>query len=295
MLAKRTDLALEAREQWQESAENTGRLSGVRAKTSRQEGCPVTKVEILNDRGAKALGKPCGRYFSVDLKECLHRRDFDRAVRVVGRQLRLLTPREGSLLIVGLGNAAMTPDAIGPLTAQHLLVTRHLISALPEQFGAFRDVAVLTPGVLGSTGIETAEAVRSLAAQLCPAAVIAVDALASRRMSRLCTTVQISDSGIVPGSGVGNHRHALNKEALGVPVIALGVPTVVDAATVAADLLEENGITEISPERLQKGSNVFVTPRDIDAQVRQIGKILGYAINWAFQELEMDEITTLLS
>ncbi|MBQ2738851.1 MAG: GPR endopeptidase [Oscillibacter sp.] len=295
MLAKRTDLALEARELWQESAENTGRLSGVRAKTSRQEGCPVTKVEILNDRGAKALGKPCGRYFSVDLKECLHRRDFDRAVRVVGRQLRLLTPREGSLLIVGLGNAAMTPDAIGPLTAQHLLVTRHLISALPEQFGAFRDVAVLTPGVLGSTGIETAEAVRSLAAQLCPAAVIAVDALASRRMSRLCTTVQISDSGIVPGSGVGNHRHALNKEALGVPVIALGVPTVVDAATVAADLLEENGITEISPERLQKGSNVFVTPRDIDAQVRQIGKILGYAINWAFQELEMDEITTLLS
>ena len=295
MLAKRTDLALEARELWQESAENTGRLSGVRAKTSRQEGCPVTKVEILNDRGAKALGKPCGRYFSVDLKECLHRRDFDRAVRVVGRQLRLLTPREGSLLIVGLGNAAMTPDAIGPLTAQHLLVTRHLISALPEQFGAFRDVAVLTPGVLGSTGIETAEAVRSLAAQLRPAAVIAVDALASRRMSRLCTTVQISDSGIVPGSGVGNHRHALNKEALGVPVIALGVPTVVDAATVAADLLEENGITEISPERLQKGSNVFVTPRDIDAQVRQIGKILGYAINWAFQELEMDEITTLLS
>ena len=170
MLAKRTDLALEARELWQESAENTGRLSGVRAKTSRQEGCPVTTVEILNDRGAKALGKPCGRYFSVDLKECLHRRDFDRAVRVVGRQLRLLTPREGSLLIVGLGNAAMTPDAIGPLTAQHLLVTRHLISALPEQFGAFRDVAVLTPGVLGSTGIETAEAVRSLAAQLCPAA-----------------------------------------------------------------------------------------------------------------------------
>ena len=295
MLAKRTDLALEARELWQESAENTGRLSGVRAKTSRQEGGPVTKVEILNDRGAKALGKPCGRYFSVDLKECLHRRDFDRAVRVVGRQLRLLTPREGSLLIVGLGNAAMTPDAIGPLTAQHLLVTRHLISALPEQFGAFRDVAVLTPGVLGSTGIETAEAVRSLAAQLRPAAVIAVDALASRRMSRLCTTVQISDSGIVPGSGVGNHRHALNKETLGVPVIALGVPTVVDAATVAADLLEENGITEISPERLQKGSNVFVTPRDIDAQVRQIGKILGYAINWAFQELEMDEITTLLS
>lgn len=295
MLAKRTDLALEARELWQESAENTGRLSGVRAKTSRQEGCPVTKVEILNDRGAKALGKPCGRYFSVDLKECLHRRDFDRAVRVVGRQLRLLTPREGSLLIAGLGNAAMTPDAIGPLTAQHLLVTRHLISALPEQFGAFRDVAVLTPGVLGSTGIETAEAVRSLAAQLRPAAVIAVDALASRRMSRLCTTVQISDSGIVPGSGVGNHRHALNKETLGVPVIALGVPTVVDAATVAADLLEENGITEISPERLQKGSNVFVTPRDIDAQVRQIGKILGYAINWAFQELEMDEITTLLS
>ena len=114
-------------------------------------------------------------------------------------------------------------------------------------------------------------------------------------MSRLCTTVQISDSGIVPGSGVGNHRHALNKEALGVPVIALGVPTVVDAATVAADLLEENGITEISPERLQKGSNVFVTPRDIDAQVRDLAKVIGYGINWALQDLEIEEINALLS
>jgi len=295
MLTKRTDLAMEARELWQESAEKTSRLTGVRARTVRQEGCSVTKVEILNERGAEALGKPVGRYLTVDLAGCIQTRRFDRCVRVVGRQLRLLLPDEGNLLVVGLGNAAMTPDAIGPTALSHLLVTRHLISTLPEHFGAFRGVAALSPGVLGDTGVETAEAVRALTEQLRPAAVIVIDALAARKMSRVCTTVQLSDSGIVPGSGVGNHRHPLNRETLGVPVIAVGIPTVVDAATVAADLLEENGISDIDPDRLKSGNGVFVTPRDIDRQVRELGKIAGYAINWAVQDLDIDEITALLA
>ena len=297
MHPKRTDLALEAREIWQESSAKTSRLPGVRARTQKQEGYAVTKVEILSDRGAQALGKPVGQYLTVDLTAYTQRRDgfFDRAVRVVGRQLRTLLPEKGTILVVGLGNEQMTPDAIGPLSLRHLLVTRHLISALPQHFGSFRGVAALAPGVLGSTGVETAESVSALTSQLHPAAVIVIDALAARRMGRVCTTVQLSDTGIIPGSGVGNHRHPLNQETLGIPVLSIGVPTVVDAATVAADLLEESGVADIDPERLRKGDACFVTPKDIDAQVRDLSKVVGYAIDWAVQDLEIEEITALLS
>jgi spore protease len=150
--------------------------------------------------------------------------------------------------------------------------------------------------VLGTTGLESAEAVKGLAGQVQPSAVIAVDALASRRTGRVCNTVQIADSGIVPGSGIGNSRAALNRETLGVPVISIGVPTVVDTATLAADLLEEAGITEIDEERLRAGrQNLTVTPRDIDAQVRDLSKVIGYGINWALQDLEIEEINALLS
>lgn len=297
MFQKRTDLALEARELWQESAQKTSRLPGVRAKTAKQEGYTVTKVEVLSSRGAQALGKPVGRYFTVDLSPARERKEgfFDRAVRVVGRQLRSLLPEKGPLLVVGLGNEQMTPDAVGPLSLRHLLVTRHLISALPEHFGSFRGVAALAPGVLGTTGVETAEAVSALTAQLRPAAVIVIDALAARRMGRVCATVQLADSGLVPGSGVGNHRQALTRETLGVPVISIGVPTVVDAATIAADLLEESGIPDVDAGRLRQGDSFFVTPKDIDQQVRDLAKIVGYAIDWAVQDLEIEEITALLS
>ena len=297
MTQKRTDLALEAQELWQESSEKTSRLTGVRARTKKQEGCAVTTVEVLNEKGAAALGKPVGRYLTVDLSAYPRRQAgfFDRAVRVVGRQLRQLLPEKGPLLVAGLGNGRMTPDAVGPLALEHLLVTRHLLSALPEHFGSFRSVAALAPGVLGDTGVETAEAVGSLCRQVSPAAVIVIDALAARRMARVCATIQIADSGIVPGSGVGNHRHPLNRETLGVPVISLGVPTVVDAATIAADLLEEQGVMDIDPERLRTGDSFFVTPRDIDQQVRDLAKVVGYAINWAVQGLEIEEITALLS
>ena len=137
---------------------------------------------------------------------------------------------------------------------------------------------------------------RGLAAEVKPACVIAVDALASRRTGRVCAAVQLSDTGIIPGSGVGNHRHPLNAETLGVPVIAIGVPTVVDSATLAADLLEESGITDYDAEALQKSrQNLMVTPRDIDQQVRDLGKVIGYGINWALQDLEIDEMNALLS
>ena len=298
MFAKRTDLALEARELWQESAEKTTRLSGVKATKQRAEGYPVTRVDILDERGEKALGKPRGTYRTIDLTAFWQRKSdfFERAVRAVGGQLKELLPGEGTVLVIGLGNGAMTPDAVGPLAADSVLVTRHLIAAMPRHFSGFRPVAVFRTGVLGTTGVESAESVRGLAAEVKPACVIAVDALASRRTGRVCAAVQLSDTGIIPGSGVGNHRSPLNAGTLGVPVIAIGVPTVVDSATLAADLLEESGVTDYDAEALQKSrQNLMVTPRDIDQQVRDLGKVIGYGINWALQDLEIDEMNALLS
>ena len=298
MFAKRTDLALEAREIWQESAEKTTRLAGVKATKQRQEGYPVTRVDILDGQGEAALGKPQGSYLTIDLTTFWQRKAdfFERAVRAVGSQLKTLLPPEGPALVIGLGNDAMTPDAVGPLAVDSVLVTRHLIAAMPKHFSGFRPVAVQRTGVLGTTGVESAEAVRGLVAEVQPALVIAVDALASRRVGRVCATVQLSDTGIIPGSGVGNHRSALNRETLGVPVFAVGIPTVVDAATLAADLMEEAGIADIDEDKLRGNQqNLMVTPRDIDAQVRDLAKVVGYGINWALQDLEIEEINALLS
>ena len=299
MFQKRTDLALEARELWQESAEKNTRLGGVKATKSRLEGYPLTRVDVLDARGEQALGKPQGSYRTLDLTAFWQRKNgfFDRAVRALGMQLRELLPEEkGPALIVGLGNRAMTPDAIGPLSADSVLVTRHLIAAMPKHFSGFRPVSVFRTGVLGTTGVESAEAVRGLAAEVHPSVIIAVDALASRRTGRVCATVQLSDTGIAPGSGVGNHRAALNAETLGVPVLAIGVPTVVDAATLAADLLEESGAAPPDMEALQKSQqNLMVTPGDIDQKVRDLAKVVGYGINWALQDLEIEEISALLS
>ena len=298
MFAKRTDLALEARELWQESTEKTTRLSGVKATKSKEEGYPVTRVDILDQRGEEALGKPRGTYLTIDLSSFWQRKAdfFERAVRVVGSHLKAMIPEEGPVLVVGLGNAAMTPDAVGPLAADSVLVTRHLISASPKHFAGFRPVAVFRAGVLGSTGVEPAESVRGLVEQVKPALVIAIDALAARRVGRMCATVQLSDTGIVPGSGVGNHRSALDRESLGVPVFAIGVPTVVDAATLAADLLEEAGIAELDETRLRQGKTpLTVTTRDVDQQVRELSRVVGYGVNWALQDLEIEEINALLA
>ncbi|MBQ9492133.1 MAG: GPR endopeptidase [Oscillibacter sp.] len=298
MLTRRTDLALEAFELWRESAEATTRLTGVRSRERASDGYPVTKVEILNRRGEAALGRPVGTYVTIDLSAYWKRTPdfFPRAVRATGRALKAMLPRtDGAVLVVALGNADMTPDSVGPLAAQSVLVTRHLIADMPRQFAGFRPVAAFRTGVLGATGVETAEAVRGLAERIRPALVIAIDALASRRGARLCNTVQLSDTGILPGSGVGNHRSALDRKSLGVPVLAIGVPTVVDAVTLAADLLEEHGQT-LNETALRTGhGGLMVTPQDIDAKVRELAKVVGYGVNWALQDLEVEDISSLLA
>ncbi|MCI9186718.1 MAG: GPR endopeptidase [Oscillospiraceae bacterium] len=291
---RRTDLALEAQELWQESAGEQTQLKGVQARDSRQEGYAVTTVRILDQEGAQALGKPAGTYVTLTVDGLARREEdaFGRAVRAVAAELtQLLAGLEGPVLVACLGNRAVTPDAVGPKVHDHLLITRHLVDQAPEHFGAFRPVASVAAGVLGTTGVESGELVGALTGRLKPVCIIAVDALASRSLDRLCRTIQLADTGIAPGSGVGNHRHALDRESLGVPVIAIGVPTVVDGATLAADLL---GTADLPP--LGREGEMLVTPKDIDSQVNDLAKVIGYGITLALQPgLTLEDMELLMS
>ena len=301
MLKRRTDLAVEATQLWQEQAGETTQLRGVQARDSVREGYKVTTVRILDESGAQALGKPVGTYITVELDGLLRREEdaFPRAARALAAELRgLLDLKEGDAVrVAGLGNRAITPDGIGPKAADYTLVTRHLVEQVPEQFGAFRPVSALAAGVLGTTGMESGELISAVVEKTRPACVLAVDALASRSLRRVGRTVQLSDTGIVPGSGVGNHRMALNRETLGVPVIAIGVPTVVDAATLACDLLSEAGREDLDPAALSgAGENLIVTPREVDTQVGDLAKVIGYGIDLALQSgLDVADIDLLLS
>lgn len=299
MLQRRTDLALEAREIWAESAQE--RIEGVEAVESTREGYPVTTVHITSKQGAHALGKPVGTYITLELAGLRRREEdaFPRAARALAEELKRLLPMKkgAGVLVVGLGNQAITPDNIGPGAVRHTLATRHLVEQVPEHFGHFRPVAALAAGVLASTGVESGELVRAVTDKIKPACVIAIDALASRSLKRVCTTIQLADTGITPGSGVGNHRAALNRETLGVPVVALGVPTVVDVATLCADVLAEAGKGDLEPEALcGAGSGLMVTPRDIDQSAADLAKVIGFGVNLALQDgLSVEDIEMFLS
>ena len=299
MEKRRTDLAVEAAQLWQEGG--AGELRGVEQEESTREGYPVTTVRIVDEEGAKAIGKPVGTYVTITLDGLARREEdaFGRAARAVAAELAALLklPEGAPALVVGLGNRAITPDNIGPAAADHTMVTRHLVEQVPEHFGSFRPVAALAAGVLGTTGVESGELVKAVTEKIRPSCVIAVDALASRSLSRVCNTIQLADTGITPGSGVGNARAALDRRSLGVPVIAVGVPTVVDGATLAADLLAEAGQADLDPQALQgAGEGVLVTPRDIDAKVTDLAKVVGFGINLALQPgLTVEDVELFLS
>lgn len=282
-MAIRTDLALEANELWQASAQKTTQLSGVISREQRKPGLKLTSVRITNAQGAQALGKPVGTYLTLELEDDYR---FSRAVRTLAGALTdmLRLTEKTSVLVVGLGNPAVTPDALGPGVLPQLLLTRHLIAHLPEHFGSYRSVSAIAPGVLGTTGMESAEIVRGTVERTRPDRVLVIDALASRSVDRLCRTVQLADTGIVPGSGVKNHRAALNQACLGVPVLAVGVPTVVDAATIAEDL------TGAPAPHDARHAGLIVTPREIDRQLREIAKLLAYGINAALHPNVSTEI-----
>ena len=295
----RTDLALEAEALWRETQCADAAPAGVRAR-SEQKGCfTVTTVEVLDGRGEAALGKPAGTYVTVELDALIRREEnaFPAACALLSDTLRSLLPLapEDACLVVGLGNRAITPDAVGPDAVDCVMVTRHLTEQLPEEFGGFRPVSAVCSGVLGTTGIESSALVRAVAEAVRPAAVVAIDALASRDPDRLCRTVQVADTGIVPGSGVGNARQALNHDTLGIPVIAVGVPTVVDAATLTMDLAARAGLSP-DPSSFGDAGGMIVTPREIDKNVRDIAKLIGYALNLALHDgLTIEDVDMFLS
>ena len=284
MTLSRTDLAVETAEELSSSRDIFSPGTGITRTESLHCGCPVTRIRVATDAGAALLGRPPGAYVTVDLRPLLSRQEplLPRAAACLSRELRaLLPPGEGTALVVGLGNSAMTPDAVGTAALEHLLVTRHLLQAMPRQFAGLRPVASLRPGVLSATGVETLELIRGAAAHIRPAVVIVIDALAARSRHRLCATVQLSDTGLTPGSGVGNHRKAVNARTLRLPVVAVGVPTVIDGAALCGD-------EDAAP------SGLFVTPQDIDRRIRDMGALLGTAITLALQPTAAD-VTALLS
>lgn len=293
---KRTDLALEAHELWRGAAGKT-ELEGASVSERCDCGYRASVVEITGDGASRELGKPKGTYVTLDLSPYWDREEdaLERAARAVGAELRELIGEKGarSALVVGLGNRAMTPDAIGPQAARHVLVTRHL--AGEGAFSSLASVSVLVPGVLGSTGIEALELIRGAVRAVEPDTVIVIDALASRSAQRVCASVQLSDSGIVPGSGVGNARRAIDRVALGVDVISVGVPTVVDARTLALDLLEESGAAGIDEKALRGlKAGLTVTPRDIDAQIRELARIVGYGVDLALHPIDYASLCALM-
>lgn len=259
------------------------REHGIIAENGELDGLELFSVEILSSEGAALLGKPVGKYYTLSLGAHypLSAETLSCSVNATAKLIKKCAPglnKNCSVLIAALGNPDITPDAIGPLTAANVLVTAHLKKRAIEGFEDFSSVYLCRTGVLGTTGMESAAQIRGLCDRIRPGLVIAVDALAGTEVSRLCRSVQICDSGISPGSGVGNDREELSRESLGVPVIAIGVPTVIDASALSG----QEGV-----------EHMFVTPRDIDFLVRSAGKILGYGINMAlhpglnFEDMEM--------
>lgn len=275
--AIRTDLALEARELSLGKGEE---VEGVSYKKEDKDGCVVHFMDVMNQTGANNIGKPIGKYCTIEIAELVRRESesFEKSVNAIANEITSIMPQSkgGCVLIVGLGNRDITPDAIGPYAAENTIVTRHLKEHMPKDFEAFSPVAVICPGVLGTSGIESASYIKSICDSLKPESVIVVDALAARSLDRLCRTVQITDTGITPGSGVGNSRSAVNAETLGVPVIAIGVPTVVDIRTILADMN--------TPAPEDKYIEMIVTPRTIDSEASGAGKLVGYAINVALHK-----------
>ena len=279
-----TDLALEAREL---ASAGAGVIDGVSSVKRDIGGFSITEITIENEKGSRTLEKPCGKYVTIELPE---EAEENKAIGIISQEvLRILPKGCKKVLVIGLGNENVTPDALGPEVVKSIVVTRHLKSDMEDIFekNAVSTVSALAPGVMGQTGIESAEIIRSLMACIKPDAVISVDALCARRLSRLARTVQITDTGIKPGSGIGNTRAELSKKTLGVPVIAIGMPTVVSATTLTADVMavlsgeeeKRNDIYRAVEEKM--GLELFVTPKEIDGVVRDCGRILAMAINTA--------------
>lgn len=280
------DMAVEAHEYF--TGKNTPPSEGISFKSRRFGGLTHTEIKVTSAEGAEYIGKPIGSYItfeSEDLRGSVGE-SHKQSKNFIAREIQLLLAKNkiektDPVLVVGLGNRAVTPDALGPKTVSALFVSRHLFEHLPGITSEnMRPVSALSPGVLGTTGIETLEIIKGITERVLPKCIITVDALVARDINRLGKSLQICDSGITPGSGVGNHRKGLSRETLGVPVISVGVPTVVSAATIVENILEKEGC--FSPQKLC-GEDMIVTPKDIDELISDLSDVISSALNTALQ------------
>lgn len=310
----RTDLALEAKEL---ASQNGGQIPGVKSETQEENGITVSVIDIETEDGGRSLGKLPGHYVTLEIPG-LRQKDSDLQDRVATKLAKVFAEflqkigarQDAKVLIIGLGNWNVTPDSLGPLVVENVMVTRHYFELMPDKVSpGYRQVSAIAPGVLGTTGIETSEIVQGIVDRSKPDLIVAIDALASKALERVNTTIQIADTGIHPGSGVGNKRRGLTQETLGVPVIAIGVPTVVYASTIVNNCIDmmlrnfkqhtENtsqifGMLDSLPEeerlKLVKevldplGHDLLVTPKDIDQFIEDMANIIASGLNAALHE-----------
>ncbi|KXG43163.1 GPR endopeptidase [Tepidibacillus decaturensis] len=328
----RTDLALESHLMAVEQQGNI--ISGVEVDEQQLEGIHITKLYISTDEGARTLNKRKGNYLTFEAPGLKNHDSAlqDEMTNVFAKEFKqylqqLQIADNAKVLVIGLGNWNVTPDAVGPMVVENLLITRHLFELMPDQVEeGFRPVSALAPGVLGITGIETSEIVQGVVERSCPDLVIAIDALASRSLERVNSTIQVADTGIAPGSGIGNKRKALDKETLGVPVIAIGVPTVVDAVSITSDTIDyilkymgnqmdirnPFGKPSKNPKHREKflgligtleerekrqlihevlaplGHNLIVTPKEVDTFIEDMANIIASGLNMALHHAVND-------
>ncbi len=308
MLNFRTDLASERRDLYKKANQIEDEIQGIESeKEEINENLTIERVKIINQEGEKAIGKPIGNYITIDIKKLKIAQDeeIQKASEVLANELKkiidLHIDKQASALVVGLGNIYVTPDSLGPKVINEIEVTRHVIKYLPQYVEeGTREISAISPGVLGTTGIETLEILKGIVEQVHPNLLIVIDALASRSIERISSTIQVSDTGIVPGAGVGNTRAELSKKTLGIPVIAVGIPTVVETAVLVNDCLdilieklqdeaqsndmlnklkETDNYEEIKEALVPNDYNLIVTPKEIDDLIENMKDIVSEGIN----------------
>ncbi len=308
MVNFRTDLASERRDLYKKANSIENEIQGIESEKEQiNEKISVERVKITNQEGEKAIGKPQGSYITIDIKKLKIAQDeeIEKSAEIVSNELKKIVDshvdKEGEILVVGLGNEYVTPDALGPKVISEIEVTRHIIKYLPQYVEeGTRSVSAISPGVLGTTGIETLEILKGIVDNVKPKLVIVIDALASRSIERISSSVQISDTGIVPGAGVGNTRAEISQSTLGIPVIAIGIPTVVETAVLVNDALDlfitklqeeaksndylnqlkqDDNYEQIKEALLPGDFNLIVTPKEIDDLIENMTQVVSMGIN----------------
>mgnify|MGYP004504239371 FL=1 len=305
----RTDLALERNEIYKKKNNIASNIDGVEIESESKEDIEVSRIKIINENGSKVLAKPMGNYITLDVKKIklLDDERIQKVAEVLSEELKGIiikhVEENDAILVVGLGNRYVTPDALGPKVIPEIEVTIHILEYMPSAMPKdTRPVSAISPGVLGITGIETMEILKGIVDNIKPKMLIVIDALASRSIERISSSIQIADTGIVPGAGVNNTRKEISKNTLGIPVIAIGIPTVVDLASITNEcidlfieslqekamsnsylneLKEKDNYNEIKEALIPKDYNMIVTPKEIDELIENMSKIVSKGINMA--------------